>query len=552
MNKIINKKGSYGFVRSLSDSKIEYYNLNPNKEYVIKDNIKEKHISGINSIKEIDILMKGWVHPNIVKLIHIDYDTDNIDRDPAKLIFEKANFDLREKINLNPKYSASQFKLIMLDLLSAVKYLHTIRIIHRDIKPENILIYENYIDNKLQITAKLCDFGMSTYYDKSNNFSPKKTTYMYAPPEVLLGKTDYNYNIDIWSLGCVFYEIIAKKSYLPNQKEVRDEINYYLNHIFYRCEESLTRDVIEDIYGEDSEFIKFGEWSKQWISNKKSVKNETKKFKIEHFFGFSKNDINKIECSIWEDERYGRFVFGSFSEFCSLLREMLNIRPLERFNIDDCISHEFFNVHSLECIIKPKNINFFEKEIRIKASVKRSEVLNYLKIISHEFIIYNSLDHVSRIMFHTIDLFDRYMHINNSFVYDGSSERIVLLCCLYIYIKHAQVYEMKSHVWNKIITILSLQNIKELKNIIEDLEIKFCDRINWSIFNFTIYELNLEKEDTIMDTVLLDKIIFLKESYKGTILELYHNILLKSIEEENKNIEKTLSYVSGINLWTEE
>ena len=295
MKNNIEKQGSYGIVSSVPELKCEELNLDLDKDYVIKNITKEDFIFGIAPLKEIDILVKGSVHPNIVKLIHIDYGMESLGTDPAKLIFERADFDLREKILSTQQYSPAQKKIIMLDLLSAMKYLHSIKIIHRDIKPENILLYETKEGKTINIQAKLCDFGMSTFFESSNEFSPKKTTYMYSPPEVLLGKTDYDYGIDIWSLGCVFYELISGHTYLPYQKEAKSEIPFFLHWIFYKSETLLDKEILNQIFGEEEiSIIKFGETAKQWYSNDRSSK-VPQKLKLETFFNFTSSAIYKIE-----------------------------------------------------------------------------------------------------------------------------------------------------------------------------------------------------------------------------------------------------------------
>ena len=80
---------------------------------------------------------------------------------------------------------------------------------HRDIKGGNILVSN-------QGVIKLCDFGLARYIENSSNikFNPNMTTRVvtrwYRAPELLLGDTHYKDKIDIWSVGCVFAELLTE------------------------------------------------------------------------------------------------------------------------------------------------------------------------------------------------------------------------------------------------------------------------------------------------------------------------------------------------------
>lgn len=95
------------------------------------------------------------------------------------------------------------------NLLCAVHFIHKCNFVHRDIKPSNILITD-----KLEV--KIADFGLSRSLNKIDD--RKRTelnrpmssccfTRYYRPPEVILAKSDYDKNVDIWSLGCTLYEV---------------------------------------------------------------------------------------------------------------------------------------------------------------------------------------------------------------------------------------------------------------------------------------------------------------------------------------------------------
>ena len=173
-----------------------------------------------NIYDEINIHSKLY-HQNIIKLYNVyeDEETINIIMEYAK---EGNLYHLikKEKNGFSEQKSYEYF----IQIINAVYYLHSNNIIHRDIKPENILIGD---DNKL----KLCDFGWAKELTLENR-STFCGTMEYMAPEIV-GSENYDYSVDIWSLGILLYELLfghspfnadSNKNIIFNIK--KHELNY--------------------------------------------------------------------------------------------------------------------------------------------------------------------------------------------------------------------------------------------------------------------------------------------------------------------------------------
>ncbi|GAA6055890.1 hypothetical protein NBRC10513_004935 [Rhodotorula toruloides] len=102
-------------------------------------------------------------------------------------------------------------------LIRGVYYLHAHRVLHRDLKPQNLLI------NK-EGNLKLADFGLARAFGiPLRTYTHEIVTLWYRAPEVLLGSRHYSTGVDMWSVGCIFAEMIMRQPLFPGDSEI-DEI----------------------------------------------------------------------------------------------------------------------------------------------------------------------------------------------------------------------------------------------------------------------------------------------------------------------------------------
>ncbi|KAG9508579.1 Cyclin-dependent kinase 16 [Fragariocoptes setiger] len=150
------------------------------------------------AIREVSLL-KELRHNNIVTLHDLIYTDVSL-----TMVFEYVERDLSKYLS-DYRYHipAKNVMLFMFQLLRGLEYCHRRSILHRDIKPQNILISENGL-------LKLADFGLARAKSvPTKTFTNEVVTLWYRPPDVLLGSTEYNSSIDIWGVGCIFFEMAA-------------------------------------------------------------------------------------------------------------------------------------------------------------------------------------------------------------------------------------------------------------------------------------------------------------------------------------------------------
>ncbi|XVE80135.1 hypothetical protein DITRI_Ditri14bG0115100 [Diplodiscus trichospermus] len=294
--------------------------LDQNKVVALKkvrfDNLEPESVRFM--AREIHILRR-LDHPNVIKLEGLVTSRMSCS---LYLVFEYMEHDLAGLAS-HPglKFSESQVKCYMQQLLCGLDHCHSRGVLHRDIKGSNLLIDNNGI-------LKIADFGLASFYDphQSQPLTSRVVTLWYRPPELLLGATYYSTAVDLWSTGCILAELYAGKPIMPGRTEVEQ-----LHKIFKLC-------------GSPSEDY----WRKS---------------KLPHATIFK------------PQQPYRRCVAETFKEFpasaLALMETLLSIDPADRGSAAYALKSEFFTTKPLPC--DPSSLPKYPPSKELDAKIRDEE-----------------------------------------------------------------------------------------------------------------------------------------------------------------------------------
>lgn len=293
--KIIKLLGKGGFGKV-------YQIVKDGKDYALKQYI---NMDSADIITEIDFINRCH-HPNIIGVNEV---LQNIDGGCDQyFIMELSDGGTLNTYLESRNVSESDKERIIQGLLCGVAYLHKNNIIHRDLKPGNILMVEGM--------PKIGDFGAAVNIINSLQLATfNSTTIYWSPPEFIIlsllkkSETYYNEKVDIWSLGCIIYEIIAGKRLIDGSND-----------------EDCLYQIIRRIGLIPSSWIKL-------IKPKLKV-DTTLGYNLETGSRTIIDFISGYETSISHDKYFGEFP----EKWKPLVLKMLKIDPNNRPSAQECLS----------------------------------------------------------------------------------------------------------------------------------------------------------------------------------------------------------------------
>lgn len=321
--------------------------------HAVKCNIKAATVSGISCLKEADLLCRLRGHPYIVEVDHLIHGQPfsapispiqgpGLIQDNLNFVLPLAYASLYNHIHtLNYKdrdyyYHCSMYFLV--HTLLGVEHLHALGLIHRDLKPGNILIVPRVSENEhLGAAAQVCDFGLVRFNNLQMPPTPQVGTWIYRAPEIVLAlpgmatpvdpdvilppwvNQPYTNKVDVWSLGCILFELLARRPmWYSEDTSPYTILSYIYKHSSPRpCRSDYARPaVMVDGRRIGAVQLNFDLLMRPERSYKEQL------------------DLNTEQ--IGDLERSGYF---KYSQILALLSDMLQFNPCNRLNITQVLDH---------------------------------------------------------------------------------------------------------------------------------------------------------------------------------------------------------------------
>jgi len=164
------------------------------------------------TLRELRIL-RHLRHENLIDVRSIFLPGVKAEFDDIYVISELMETDLASILKSAQPITDDHCQFFLYQILRGMKYVHSAQVIHRDLKPRNLLVNAN-------CDLKICDFGLArvSFLEREFQCCPMTEyvcTRWYRAPEVLCSWIDYTTAIDIWSIGCIFAEMLGRKPIFP-------------------------------------------------------------------------------------------------------------------------------------------------------------------------------------------------------------------------------------------------------------------------------------------------------------------------------------------------
>ncbi|XP_044486815.1 cyclin-dependent kinase B1-2 [Mangifera indica] len=220
------------------------------------------------------------------------------DKSNLYLVFEYLDTDLKKFIDShrkgpNPRpLPPTLIQSFLYQLCKGVAHCHSHGVLHRDLKPQNLLL------DKEKGILKIADLGLGRAFTVPlKSYTHEIVTLWYRAPEVLLGSTHYSTAVDMWSVGCIFAEMVRRQALFPGDSEFQQ-----LLHIFR-------------LLGTPTE--------KQWPG--------VTTLRDWHVY------------PVWEPQNLARAVPSLCPEGVDLLSNMLKYNPADRISAKAAMDHPYFS-----------------------------------------------------------------------------------------------------------------------------------------------------------------------------------------------------------------
>eukprot|EP00736_Rhodelphis_marinus_P000183 Rmarinus@m.30076 len=296
-------------------------------------------------LREIKLL-RHFDHENVIALKDILKPQNCETFADVYLVTELMDTDLHQIITSPQPLTEEHCQYFIYQILRGLKYIHSANVLHRDLKPSNLVLNGN-------CDLKICDFGLARGFDEPLDDSPAPVlteyvaTRWYRAPEIMLSRKEYTKSVDVWSVGCIFAELLRRKPLFPGKD--------YLHQL----------NLITDVLGTPSE------------DEMQFIGSETAR---EH-----------IRSLPYKPKIPFENIFPNASkEAISLLEAMLKFNPHERPTVEEALKHSYLaSLHDPEDepVCERKFDFSFESELKNEAASREcmiSEMMHFHPELAQE------------------------------------------------------------------------------------------------------------------------------------------------------------------------
>lgn len=202
--------GAYGVVCAAKDNRT-------GQRVAIKKIPKVLELLAIakRTYRELKIL-RHLRHDNIISILDVMEPPEDLSQfEDVYVVLDLMETDLHHIIHSVQPLSDEHIKFFLYQILRGLKYIHSASVLHRDLKPSNLLVNRN-------CELKIGDFGMarglaSSADEHASFMTEYVATRWYRAPELMLSFSEYTFAIDMWSVGCILAEMLARRQLFPGK-----------------------------------------------------------------------------------------------------------------------------------------------------------------------------------------------------------------------------------------------------------------------------------------------------------------------------------------------
>lgn len=200
-------RGAYGLVCAA-------VNADTREEVAIKKigNAFDNRVDAKRTLREIKLL-RHMDHENVIAIKDIIKPPNREAFNDVYMVLELMDTDLHQIIRSDQDLTDDHSQYFLYQLLRGLKYVHSANVLHRDLKPSNLFLNAN-------CDLKIADFGLARTTSETDFMTEYVVTRWYRAPELLLNCSEYTAAIDIWSVGCIFGEIMTREPLFPGRDYV--------------------------------------------------------------------------------------------------------------------------------------------------------------------------------------------------------------------------------------------------------------------------------------------------------------------------------------------